>query len=95
MPTIRFLNDEIEIEVEEGASLQSAANDADSGLPFGCRAGTCGTCVIRIMQGGETLEERGFVEDDTLGVIGVDDPNARLACQTFIGDGDIDVEYDG
>jgi ferredoxin len=95
MPTIRFLNDEIEIEVEEGASLQSAAHEADSGLPFGCRAGTCGTCVIRVVVGSDTLEEPSFVEADTLGVIGVDDPRARLACQTFVGEEDIEVEYDG
>ncbi len=95
MPTIRFLNDDIELDVEVGASLQSAANDADSGLPFGCRAGTCGTCVIRVVKGGESLEDRGFVEDDTLGAEGVDDPDARLACQVFVGEKDIELEYDG
>jgi len=94
MPTIRFLNDDIEHHVEVGASLQSAANDADAGLPFGCRAGTCGTCAIRVVKGGESLEDRGFVEDDTLGVVGVDDPSARLACQVFVGDGDLEIEYD-
>jgi len=95
MPTIRFLNDDIEHEVEVGASLQSAANDADSGLPFGCRAGTCGTCVVHVVKGGESLEERGFVEQDTLGVIGEEDAEARLACQLFVGDGDLEIEYDG
>lgn len=94
MPTIRFLNDEIEHHVEAGSSLQAAAHESDAGLPFGCRAGTCGTCVIRVVKGGDSLDERGFVEEDTLAVIGVDHPDARLACQVIVGEGDLEIEYD-
>jgi len=38
MPRIRFVNDEIEIEVPPGTTLSLAAQQAQVTLGFGCRA---------------------------------------------------------
>lgn len=93
MPRIRFENDDLEVEVEEGTALSLAAFQSEAGLPFGCRAGTCGTCVITVTAGEENLDPPGFVEEDTLGVVGEAGPGRRLACQVILRDGDITVEW--
>ena len=52
-------------------------------LPYGCRAGSCGVCRVRVLNGLEALEERGFVEQDTLS--NCKDPlDVRLACQARV-----------
>jgi ferredoxin len=94
MPRVRFLNDEIEFQCPAGTSLPRAANDAMASLPFGCRAGTCGTCAIKVVEGAEGLPARGFVEEDTLAVTGKDGHNCRLACQLILGDRDVSIRWD-
>ena len=93
MPQVSFLNDSRSVEAETGSTLQLAAKEADSSLPFGCRGGTCGTCILLVVQGLESLEEPGFVEEDTLQVVGGDDPLNRLGCQIIVGDEDLEVSY--
>ena len=72
---------------------QMATREADTQLPFGCRAGTCGTCVLHVVKGLGSLDEPGFVEEDTLKVCGALDPNHRLGCQLIVREGDIEVSY--
>ncbi len=94
MPKVSFLPDGVTLELPSGTSLQAAADRAQVGLPFGCRAGTCGTCVIRVVRGADSLESTGFVEADTLSSIGCTDPRGRLACQLFLGSGDLEIGYE-
>ncbi|MCF6286340.1 MAG: (2Fe-2S)-binding protein [Candidatus Hydrogenedentes bacterium] len=74
----------------DGKSRELASGDAiqasceDLGVPFGCQAGSCGTCVIVIESGMEGLASRNELEDD----MGLKD-NERLACQARIKDGDV------
>ncbi len=93
MPRVRFLNDDLEIEVAPGCTLAAAASRAEASLPFGCRAGTCGACALSIRSGGEGIEAAGFVELDTLAVVGEDGPGRRLGCQILIGETDLEVEW--
>lgn len=93
MPQVTFLNDGISVEVEPGSTVQLAAQRAGSGLPFGCRAGTCGTCVLRVVDGLESLDEPGFVEADTLAEIGEDGALVRLGCQLVVDEEPISVRY--
>ncbi len=94
MPRIRFANDDLTVQVAAGISLPQAANEAGAGLPFGCRAGTCGTCVVTVLSGEENLDELGFVESDTLAVLGAQGPGRRLGCQIVLGEGDIEIAWD-
>lgn len=94
MPRVRFLNDEIDFVCPAGTSLPRAANDAMAGLPFGCRAGTCGTCAIEVVEGAEGLPPAGFVEQDTLAVTGHEGPGKRLACQIILGEADVTLRWD-
>jgi ferredoxin len=84
MPRITFLNDGTSIVAPCGTTLSRAATAAEASLPFGCRAGTCGTCVLAVEEGYESLDALGFVEQDTLGLIGATDPCARLGCQIIL-----------
>ncbi|WP_114809669.1 2Fe-2S iron-sulfur cluster-binding protein [Paraburkholderia kururiensis] len=59
-------------------------------VPFGCKAGACGTCVIKVEDGVANLgvkadEERNFLE--TLGYRGAE---FRLACQCRLN-GDVKI----
>ena len=93
MPEVTFVNDGVSVEVKPGSTVQLAAQLAGSALPFGCRAGTCGTCVLRVVSGHESLEDPGFVEADTLAEIGEDGALARLGCQLMVEEEPIAVKY--
>ncbi|MFE5515191.1 MULTISPECIES: 2Fe-2S iron-sulfur cluster-binding protein [unclassified Streptomyces] len=51
-------------------------------IPFGCRSGACGACVVEVLEGGTAAlgepddEELDFLED-----LGKSGGNHRLACQ--------------
>jgi ferredoxin len=74
----------------DGKSKELASGDTilasceDLGVPFGCQAGSCGTCVIVVESGMENLEPKNDLEDD----LGLKD-NERLACQAKIQDGEV------
>ena len=94
MARVTFANDGCTVAVTPGTTLSRAALDAEATIPFGCRAGTCGACVLRVVRGLEHLDAMGFVEQDTLNVIGVDDPCARLGCQIILRNGDVIVRWE-
>ena len=93
MPVIHFRNDDVSLEVEPGTTVSSAATQAEASIPFGCRAGTCGACALSVEAGEASLEPRGFVEEDTLAVVGEDGPGRRLGCQLFVADEDLTLSW--
>lgn len=93
MPRITFVNDQIEIGADVGTALPQAALEAGASLPFACRSGTCGTCVCNVVRGDSYLEDLGFVEQDTLAVLGLAAPARRLACQILVKDEDLHVAW--
>ncbi|MFB6355613.1 MAG: 2Fe-2S iron-sulfur cluster-binding protein [bacterium] len=61
MPTVRFVNEGLEVECEEGANLRTVAQEADIQIYdkpfhiFNCKGfGHCGTCRVRVKQGNDT-----------------------------------------
>ncbi|HKK71042.1 MAG TPA: 2Fe-2S iron-sulfur cluster binding domain-containing protein [Candidatus Krumholzibacteria bacterium] len=93
MARVTFHNDDLTVDAEPGTTLSLVAFQNEAGLPFGCRAGTCGTCVLTVVEGAEGLDEPGFVEDDTLAVCGEIGPGRRLGCQIIVRDTDLAVEW--
>ena len=60
------------------------------GVPFGCKDGECGCCRITIEEGAENLSPKNEKEKQ---VLGNDNPNERLACQTKITKGVVKIKY--
>jgi ferredoxin len=64
----------------EGRNLMDSVESLGMKLPYGCRAGSCGICRVEVLSGMEYLEEKNFVEEDTLERC-ADPSHVRLACQ--------------
>jgi ferredoxin len=72
--------------LEDGSELQEACEN--SGVPFACTEGVCGTCVIEVVEGMENLSEFNQAEADFLGDLGTE----RLACQCKIKSGCVKIK---
>lgn len=70
----------VEVDAYEGQSLIELCDANIVPLRFSCRAGSCGTCMIRVLAGMENLSEKTGNEHVLLPEL-TDDPDARLACQ--------------
>lgn len=70
------------IDLEPGAPIMAACEEL--GVPFGCQAGSCGTCVIVVESGMGNLHAPNDMEEDmSLRA------NERLACQARIREGEV------
>lgn len=83
---VEIVNDFLAINVKEGATIQDIVEASGSALPFGCRDGECGTCVVEVVQGMEFLSDKTDKELKVLKEIcfGTCTPNSRLSCQMKI-----------
>lgn len=90
MPKVTFKDDDLETEVDSGASLKEVAEEVGSNIPFGCEQGVCGTCLINVIEGEDNLSDMEDHEKETLTAMGAE-PNQRLACQCKI-EGDVVIE---
>jgi ferredoxin len=91
MPTVQFLQDDLTVTVAEGSNLGDVATDANALIPFSCRDGTCGTCIIEIKRGRNHLTEPTEKEKVTLAIYGGEEGKHRLACQCRVH-GDVTVD---
>ncbi len=80
---VEFVADGIVRDVPFGTLLQDLVRDLEVSLLFGCRRGTCGTCLVRVE--GETSPATRL-EQETVLILGAE-PGDRLACRlVVIGD---------
>jgi ferredoxin len=85
MATIQLTNSEDKYEIRSGMDLLTAYQ-INPFLPFkfGCCHGSCGVCVIQILEGHENLSLLTKEEEFTLQKKGLKSPPYRLACQCAI-----------
>lgn len=76
-----------EIEIVDGSEIKDVCEE-EFNIPFGCKDGICGTCLVEITEGNENLSEMNEKEKD----FGLDG-NQRLACQCKINKGTVKVKY--
>jgi ferredoxin len=89
MATVRF-KDTV-AEAEPGRDVLAVLLDASAPIAYLCMAGSCGTCRVRVRQGGEHLEPPDRAERRML----KGGANERLACQAVLtGTGDVVVDQD-
>lgn len=92
MPKVRFLKENLEVEVPEGTSILEAARKA--GAPEGDRCGgvcACSTCHVYVVEGFDSTSEIEDEEFDILDKAFDVRMTSRLGCQAKIS-GSIAVE---
>jgi ferredoxin len=68
-----------------GSRLLDHLTMENSPVLFGCRAGMCGTCLIRVEATGDgLLDPPATAEVELLDIIAPGEPRARLACQIVL-----------
>ena len=87
MATITFFESGIKKGVPDNSSIKEPCEEA--GIPFGCKDGLCGTCIITVIDGKENLSEKNDKERDLLG----NAADERLACQCMLKKGNITIKY--
>ena len=92
MPTLKFkLRDQTEQKIENApkdAKLLAVAIRSGVDLRYGCSAGKCGTCAVRIIDGDPNTMERE--ERELLEKMGVfNEDKIRLACRIRVPEKDL------
>jgi len=91
MATIFFAGDGITKEVPDGTRLQDAIDAARASILFGCREGSCATCMIVVLEGADCLNPPTSDEQMTLLPSELED-GIRLACQCVVKGGRVAVK---
>lgn len=91
MPRVTVLPENKVYEIAPGDSVLNAVEAVGGDLPFGCHAGTCSSCMTRVVAGMENLDPPNEQETATLSDFGAE-ADQRLMCQAVIR-GDITVDY--
>lgn len=94
---VEIINDFLAINVKPGATIQEIVERSGSGLPFGCRDGECGTCIVEVVGGMEYLSPKTEKEIKVLSAVESTNknPNLRLSCQMKIAqaNGHVRLKY--
>ena len=93
MPRVRFIEQNVEVEVPIGTSLLGAAQRG--GAPEGSACGgvcACSTCHVYVQEGCDSLGEIADKENDIMDKAFDVRPESRLGCQCKLGDEDVIVE---
>lgn len=79
---IRFEPAGFEVEAEPGEAIIDItdANPAAE-VPYSCRAATCGTCRVEVLEGAEALSSADEIELEVLDIFGDTPDEVRLCCQ--------------
>lgn len=85
---VRFEPSGFEVDAEPGEAIMDItdANPA-ADVPYSCRAATCGTCRVRVIEGGDALSVADIDEIEVLDIFGDTPDEVRLCCQTKLVDG--------
>ncbi|MFL6624286.1 MAG: 2Fe-2S iron-sulfur cluster-binding protein [Sulfurifustaceae bacterium] len=71
---------EVSLLADAGQRLIDLCDAHITPLQFGCRAGSCGTCLVRVVEG--TANVSGITDNEKILLPELsDDPSARLGCQ--------------
>lgn len=81
---VEIINDFLAVNVKPGKTIQDVVEASGSALPFGCRDGECGTCIVSIESGMEFLNNVTDKEKAVMNMLNEVNPKARLSCQMKI-----------
>ncbi|MEZ6017965.1 MAG: 2Fe-2S iron-sulfur cluster-binding protein [Planctomycetota bacterium] len=83
MPKLTFAVTGEAHEVPEGTRFLDYCQENDMPHDFGCTVGSCGTCALVVVSGGEALAPASDDEQETV-EMATGEANARLGCQLVI-----------
>ncbi|MEE8657532.1 2Fe-2S ferredoxin-type domain-containing protein [Acetobacteraceae bacterium EV16G] len=79
---IKMMPSETEVLLPAGVQLTELEHELrEDNIPFGCKSGACGACVIEVLDGLANLNSKEEDEDEFLEMLGFSGPGFRLACQ--------------
>jgi len=83
MHKLTLMPNNIEVLLPNNSSLTDVEYElhGQESIPFGCKAGACGACVIEILDGQASLSGRDEDESSFLSMLGYPGEQFRLACQ--------------
>lgn len=84
MPRVKILPVDLATAVAPGETLLDAGHNAGVEMEADCCHGTCGACVVAIVEGGENLTLPGVEELAVLHAHGCDPARHRLACSARV-----------
>ncbi len=89
MPTVRFVSQDLEVEVPVGTTLLEAAGRAHAPEGSACGGvGACSTCHLYVEDGATCLSQPSEAEEDRLDQAFDVRMNSRLGCQArIVGEG--------
>jgi len=90
MAQVEIKNDGKTVEVPDGSLLSEL--DGKCSVLFACKAGSCGSCKVKVLKGMENLEPPSEEEKAGLATFGTA-KNERLLCVARIKSGKIVIEY--
>jgi 2Fe-2S ferredoxin len=85
---VRFEPSGFEVDAAPGEAIVDItdANPA-ADVPYSCRAATCGTCRVQVLEGAEALSTAQLEEIEVLEIFGDTPDKVRLCCQTKLVEG--------
>lgn len=84
MTLLRFEPSGFETDVPTGKRFVDVTDEnPEADVPFSCRAASCGTCRVRVVEGAQALNAPDDDELDVLEIFG-DDDGVRLCCQLVL-----------
>lgn len=93
MPVIKFVPDNLQIEVEENTKVLVAARKAKANIRFGCASCRCGTCAVKLNLENSSVTPADDGEIKMLQKLKLDSmPDVRMACRTRILSGVLEVD---
>jgi ferredoxin len=83
MPSVKLDSIEGQFELNSGSPLIDLELEyfGVHVIPFGCRAGACGACLVEVQEGIDNLGVQTIEEANFIRRLGRDPENHRLACQ--------------
>ncbi len=87
MIRVRFEPSGFEVDARPGEAIMDItdANPAAE-VPYSCRAATCGTCRVEVLEGAEALSKPDAYELEVLEIFGDTPDKVRLCCQAKLTD---------
>lgn len=89
--TITFEDINVTVTVPAGTRVIEISEKVGAGITYGCREGDCGTCIMQVTEGWNSLSDASVLEDKILRDNFAGRHN-RLACQAQVLGGTISVK---